>query len=67
MKLIMRSEFDNLRKNPLHSYESDVNGEKQVIKIFRDGELIAKKITLKKSTRYFGAHGYQEYFTDDLC
>ena len=39
----MRSEFDNLRKNPLHSYESDVNGEKQVVKIFHGDELIAKK------------------------
>lgn len=65
MKLIMRSEFDNLRKNPLHSYESDVNGEKQVVKIFYGDELIAKKVTLKKSIRYFGASGYQQFLTDE--
>ncbi len=65
MKLIMRSEFDNLRKNPLHSYESDVNGEKQIVKIFHDGALIAKKVTLKKSIRYFGAYGYQQFLTDE--
>ena len=61
----MRSEFDNLRKNPLHSYESDVNGEKQVVKIFHGDELIAKKVTLKKSIRYFGASGYQQFLTDE--
>ena len=66
MKLIMRSEFDNLRKNPLHSYESDVNGEKQVVKIFHGDELIAKKVTLKKSIRYFGASGYQQFLTDEI-
>lgn len=65
MKLIMRSEFDNLRKNPMHSYESDVNGEKQVVKIFHGDELIAKKVTLKKSIRYFGASGYQQFLTDE--
>ena len=61
----MRSEFDNLRKNPLHSYESDVNGEKQVVKIFHGDELIAKKVTLKKSIRYFGASGYQQFLNDE--
>jgi hypothetical protein len=65
MKLIMRSEFDNLRKNPLHSYESDVNGEKQIVKIFHEDQLIAKKVTLKKSIRYFGVHGYQQFLTDE--
>ena len=47
MKLIIKTEFDNLRKNPLHGYESDKNGEKQTVKIYRDSQLIAKKITLK--------------------
>jgi hypothetical protein len=61
----MRSEFDNLRNNPLHSYESDINGEKQVVKIFHGDELIAKKVTLKKSIRYFGACGYQQFLTDE--
>jgi hypothetical protein len=62
----MKSEFDNLRKNPSHSYESDSNGEKQIVKIFHDNQLIAKKITLKKSVRYFGANGYQELLTDEF-
>lgn len=66
MKLIMRSEFDNLRTNPQHSYESDVNGDKQVVKIFHNDELIAKKVTLKKSIRYFGANGYQKFLTNEV-
>ncbi len=61
MKLIMKTEFDNLRLNEQHSYESDSNGDKQVIKIFCDELLIAKKVKHKKSIRYFGINGYQEY------
>ena len=64
MKLIMKSEFDNLRLNDKHSYESDSNGDKQVVKIYADGLLIAKKVTQKKSVRYFGIKGYQQYLTD---
>ncbi len=63
MKLIMRTEFDNLRLNPLHNIESDVNGEKQVVKIFRHQALISKRVTLKKSVRYFAIKGYQQYLT----
>ena len=59
MKLIMKTEFDNLRLNPRHSYESDSNGEKLTVKIYRDEQLIAKKITLKKSIRYFAVAGYE--------
>ena len=66
MKLIMRTEFDNLRQNPLHGYESDVNGDKQVVKIYRDELLIAKKITLKKSIRYFAVNGYQQFITNEI-
>ncbi len=66
MKLIMRSEFDNLRKNPFHDYQSDVNGDKQVVKIFRKNHLIAKKITLKKSIRYFAVKGYQQFLVDEI-
>tara|TARA_B110000211_G_C13699784_1_gene386907 strand:+ start:130 stop:333 length:204 start_codon:yes stop_codon:yes gene_type:complete len=64
MKLIMKTEFDNLRLNPLHSYESDRNGEKQTVKIYRDSQLIAKKITLKKSIRYFAITGYTEFLIE---
>ena len=63
MKLIMKTEFDNLRKNTLHDYESDTNGEKQIVKIYRDEQLIAKKITLKKSIRYFAITGYLQFLT----
>lgn len=61
MKLIMRSEFDNLRNNDAHSYQADKNGDKQVVKIFRNDILIAKKVTVKKSIRYFGIKGYHEF------
>ncbi|MEH6594789.1 MAG: hypothetical protein V7736_04475 [Colwellia polaris] len=64
MKLIIKTEFDNLRKNPLHGYESDKNGEKQTVKIYRDSQLIAKKITLKKSIRYFAITGYTEFIIE---
>lgn len=65
MKLIMRTEFDNLRLNDKHSYTSDSNGEKQVIKIYAGDELIAKRVKLKKSIRYFGAPGYEAYLSKE--
>ncbi len=65
MKLIMKTEFDNLRLNEKHSYESDSNGDKQVIKIFCNELLIAKKVKHKKSIRYFGINGYHEYLTQE--
>ncbi|WP_235838513.1 hypothetical protein [Cognaticolwellia aestuarii] len=61
----MRSAFDNLRLNPLHSVESDVNGEKQVVKIFCNEQLIAKRVTLKKSVRYFAIKAYQHFLTQE--
>lgn len=63
MKLIMRSEFDNLRNNELHSYQADRNGDKQVVKIFKNDEMIAKKVTVKKSIRYFAVKNYQDFLT----
>lgn len=63
MKLIMKTEFDNLRLNPLHNYDSDKNGNKEVVKIYLKDILIAKKVTLKKTIRYFGAKGYQQHLT----
>ncbi len=65
MKLIMKTEFDNLRLNPKHTYEADNNGNKQVIKIYRLNELIAKKVTQKKSIRYFGIKGYNHYLMNE--
>ncbi|MDX2370468.1 MAG: hypothetical protein QNK36_19035 [Colwellia sp.] len=66
MKLIMRTEFDNLRKNDNHCYDTDSNGEKLVVKIYCGELLIAKKVKLKKSVRYFGINNYQEYLTQDI-
>jgi hypothetical protein len=65
MKLIMKTEFDNLRLNPLHEYETDSNGEKQVIKIYCKKLLIAKKLKHKKSIRFFGISTYQQYLTQE--
>ncbi|MDP7593845.1 MAG: hypothetical protein QF552_14335 [Litorilituus sp.] len=57
----MKTEFDNLRLNNEYSYETDTNGDKQVVKIYCGQLLIAKKIKQKKSLRYFGIKGYQQY------
>ena len=65
MKLIMKTEFDNLRINNDHYYDIDSNGDKQVIKIYCGELLIAKKITLQKSIRFFGISNYQQYLTSD--
>ncbi|WP_221435161.1 hypothetical protein [Thalassotalea piscium] len=59
----MKTEFDDLRLNDNHTYETDRNGEKQVIKIYSDEQLIAKKVTLKKSVRYFGANNYHLFLS----
>jgi|GEM_PF-615323 len=65
MKLIMKTEFDNLRLNNRYSFETDSNGDKQVVKIYCGELLIAKKVKLKKSIRYFGIKGYQQYLTEE--
>ncbi|MFQ3209358.1 MAG: hypothetical protein ACI9HU_000847 [Colwellia sp.] len=65
MKLIMKTEFDNLRINSDHNYDTDSNGEKQVVKVYCGELLIAKKIKLKKSIRYFGVATYQQYLTQE--
>jgi len=64
MKLIMKTEFDNLRLNNAHNFDADKNGDKQVVKIYCGEQLIAKMIKQKKSIRYFGADGYQHFLTD---
>ena len=65
MKLIMKTEFDNLRLNDKHDFEADSNGDKQVVKIYCGELLIAKKIKQKKSIRYFGISSYQQYLTQE--
>jgi hypothetical protein len=63
MKLIMKTEFDNLRLNDDHDYETDSNGDKQIVKIYCGEILIAKKIKQHKSIRFFGVAGYEQYLT----
>jgi len=65
MKLIMRTEFDDLRLNPAHSYETDRNGDKQIVKIYCGDLLIAKKVHHKKSIRYFGVKNYKTYLSSN--
>ena len=65
MKLIMKTEFDNLKDNDNHCYDTDSNGDKQIVKIYCEEQLIAKRLTQKKSIRYFGIDGYQKYLTQD--
>ena len=62
----MRSAFDNLRSNPLHGYQSDNNGDKQIIKIYRNELLIAKRITIKKSIRYFAVKGFEQFLIAEV-
>tara|TARA_B100000809_G_scaffold77691_1_gene75553 strand:- start:2824 stop:3021 length:198 start_codon:yes stop_codon:yes gene_type:complete len=61
----MKTEFDNLRINSDHNYDTDSNGEKQVVKVYCGELLIAKKIKLKKSVGYFGVATYQQYLTQE--
>jgi hypothetical protein len=61
MKLIMRSEFDNLRLNDEHGYQTDCNGDKQITRLYHNDILIAKKIHCKRKVRYFGIEGYAAY------
>jgi hypothetical protein len=63
MKLIMKTEFDNLRLNDDHDYETDSNGDKQIVKIYCGEILIAKKIKQHKSIRFVGVTGYEQYLT----
>ncbi|WP_114327253.1 hypothetical protein [Candidatus Colwellia aromaticivorans] len=65
MKLIMKTEFDNLRDNDNYCYDTDSNGDKQVVKIYCGELLIAKKVKIKRSLRYFGINNYQEYLTQE--
>ncbi|GAA0822333.1 hypothetical protein KO495_15845 [Colwellia sp. D2M02] len=65
MQLIMKTEFDNLRLNQEHTYDSDTNGDKQVVKIYCGEKLIAKKLKQKKSIRFFGIKEYANYLTPE--
>lgn len=60
----MRSEFDDLRLNDAHCFDTDSNGDKQIVRIYCGETLIAKRVKHKKSIRYFGIQGYQQYLTN---
>jgi hypothetical protein len=57
----MKTDFDNLKFNQAHTFSADSNSDKQVVKVYREQQLIAKKIKLKKSIRYFAIQGYQQF------
>ncbi|MDB2386210.1 hypothetical protein N9W21_02555 [Shewanella sp.] len=59
MHLIMRTQFDTLRLNDEHEYSTNDRGGKKVVKIYKDGELIAKKVSIKNSIKYFGVTGVE--------
>lgn len=61
----MKTEFDDLRLNENHQFDSDSNGDKQIVRIYANKQLIAKKIKQKKSIRYFAIDGYQQYLTGE--
>lgn len=61
MQLIMKTEFNNLRLNDGHQYDSNVCGNKTTVKIYKGDILIAKKIAIKNSIRFFGCKNYKEY------
>jgi hypothetical protein len=61
----MKTDFDNLKLNQAHSFSADSNSDKQVVKVYREQQLIAKKIKLKKSIRYFAIQGYQQFLTEE--
>ena len=44
MKLILKTEFDSLRLIKKHQFEVDTNREKQVVNVFYNALLIAKKL-----------------------
>jgi hypothetical protein len=61
MNLIMKTEFDSLQSDNENSYDVDKSGDKETLKLYRGERLIAKRIKIKKSVRYFGVKNYQEY------
>lgn len=61
MKLIMKTEYDALRLNPLLDVYVDKNGDKEVVRIEYQGNLIAKRKKYKRRIQYFGVPSYQEY------
>jgi len=61
----MKTEFDNLKLNQEHTFDANSNSDKQVVKVYREQQLIAKKIKLKKSIRYFAIQGYEQFLREE--
>jgi hypothetical protein len=59
----MKSEFDNIRLNDKHAYDSDKGSDKEVVNIYCNDKLIAKKKKVKKKIQYFGVKGYEKHLT----
>jgi hypothetical protein len=73
MKLIPKSQFDNLRVNDAHEYDINECGGKRVVKIYARGRLIAKSVKSKSThstkLQYFAVKGYDVHLqaeTDTL-
>lgn len=61
----MKTAFDNLKLNDNYRVDSDKNGDKHVLKIYAQDELIAKKVKIKQSIRYFAIANYQDYLIEN--
>jgi hypothetical protein len=61
----MKTAFNNLRDNANHTLDATSNGDKKVVKIYAQEALIAKKIIVKKSIRFFAINNYQQYLTSE--
>lgn len=65
MKPISRADFDNLRLNDNHEYDTDDCSGKRVVRIYAGGNLIAKQVKRvtkhKTKSSYFAIKGYQMF------
>ena len=58
----MRTQFDELRLSEKNDYTVDnIDKKKQIVRIYRDENLIAKKITQGKKISYFGVKCFEDY------
>lgn len=62
MKLILPTEFENLRLSDDLGYTVDKDNGKEILKLYDGEKLIAKRISFgKKPKRYFGVANYKNY------
>ena len=55
--------FNNLRDDADHTIDVSSNGDKKIVKIYAQEALIAKRIIVKQSIRFFAITNYQQYLT----